>query len=608
MSAFKRYCSDIVKEYVQTVLIIDDGAGLDSTSTLLPDMDVNVPSDEDENPLLASFSNQDDIGDGQEDGGEQEENTHPLRTLELTNAFYELGIIAGLFQPQILDGDDPSEFANNVKIASATADIIVLDWALKKNDSRYSKALVKQILEQDIISGGRLRTIIIYTGEPRLNILRDDLWSYLNDESLDKTRDFEISSENLNIVFYNKADGVTAVRPISEEELPLTAIQEFSTLVDGLVPAFAMKAAATIRHNTGKIVTRFGSGLDIGYLSHRALLPNPSDSEVFMLEHFISYVRSVLAISQVDRQTLGEHCVSEWVESNAEALSKIIRFNNKDYPISVSGVKDLAKNGFENNLARVIANNTTDGISGAFTDSQKPCFEQAISIFDLQGGTCSTKSSIALSILAAFRRTFEDVGGFQKPYLTQGSLVYSVSKNEFLLCVTPKCDTARVDVSETFSFAVLERKLLNKKFDLIIPVMNEVSCLIKKPLIGEVNELIYQIVDFQLNREEKPIRIEAHTRLEEIKELLDFERIIGLSTSDKFYKLKHISFSSDENRRVCSNVTEKGSLAFWDDDVNEYIWIGDLEDLDSQKRVSKLVGNLNRIGNDEVEWLRRRYS
>jgi len=36
--------------------------------------------------------------------------------------------------------------------------------------------------------------------------------------------------------------------------------------------------------------------------------------------------------------------------------------------------------------------------------------------------------------------------------------------------------------------------------------------------------------------------------------------------------------------------------------VNEYIWIGDLEDLDSQKRVSKLVGNLNRVGNDEVEW------
>jgi hypothetical protein len=46
---------------------------------------------------------------------------------------------------------------------------------------------------------------------------------------------------------------------------------------------------------------------------------------------------------------------------------------------------------------------------------------------------------------------------------------------------------------------------------------------------------------------------------------------------------------------------------FKDNAGNSYIWIADLKDLDTQKRVSNVVGNLNRIATDEVEWLRRRY-
>ncbi|WP_153914501.1 response regulator receiver domain [Shewanella sp. TC10] len=607
MSAFETYCSDIVKEYVQTVLIIDDGAGLQKKQQIVNDADIQDPDDDIQDPLITAEAplvtklegdQDDDIG--------EEESSHPLRTLELTNAFYDLGIVAGLFQPQITNGDDPDLFANSVKSASATADIIVLDWMLSEHDTRYSKALVKQILKQDSISGGRLRTIVIYTGEPALNNLRDELWDYLADTNLDNSLDFEISSENLNIVFYNKIDSINGLRPVSEEELPNTAIKEFATLVNGLVPAFAMKAAATIRHSTGKITTRFGSELDTGYLSHRVLLPNPADSEVFMLENFVSYIRSVLAISQVDRATLGEKIVESWITHNENHLSKKILFKDKCYSISNNGLKDLAKNGFEKDLARVISNNTPDDISGSFTDPTKACFEQAISIFDFHEGTSSQESSIALSILTSFRRTYKDVEGLQKPYLTQGSLVYSVKSNQFLLCVTPKCDTARVDGSSKFSFAILERKLIDKKFDLIVPLMNEVSDYIKTALASKSESLVGEIIDFQLVRTGPFIRHSAHEKLDNIKKLLDFEDRVCLSTSDKFYKLEHIDFSSDSNRRVNTNMTEDGNLAFWDNEINEYIWLGDLEDLDSQKRVSKLVGNLNRIGNDEVEWLRRR--
>ena len=254
MSTFEKYCSDVVKEYVQTVLIIDDRAGLDGNKQDNSDADVIELEEDNENPLseitVENVLEAETIEQVENDE-EEEVNTHPLRTLELTNAFYDLGIIAGLYQPQLSDEDDPEEFASKAKSVLATADIIILDWMLKDHDERYSLAIVKQILAQDRLTGGRLRTILIYTGEPDLHDIRDDIWSFLNDEALNKTNDYEISSENLNITLYNKIDATGSPRVVSEEELPSKAISDFSSLVDGLVPAFAMKATSTIRQNAG---------------------------------------------------------------------------------------------------------------------------------------------------------------------------------------------------------------------------------------------------------------------------------------------------------------------------------------------------------------------
>ncbi|HCG7365411.1 TPA: hypothetical protein NJ384_001608, partial [Vibrio parahaemolyticus] len=215
MSAFENHCRDIVNDYVQTVLIIDDGAGLNRDSS---DVEIIDEPDDTNDPLAVTFEPD---YEAEVDGvDEPQEITHGLNTLDLTSAFYDLGVVAGIYQPKIVEDEQPEEFAFKAEKVVATADIVILDWMLVDHDSTYSKAIVKQILGQDKQSGGRLRTIVIYTGESNLHQMRDELWTYLGDTSLNKDIEYTISREHLNIVFYNKDIAMNALRPVSEKQLP----------------------------------------------------------------------------------------------------------------------------------------------------------------------------------------------------------------------------------------------------------------------------------------------------------------------------------------------------------------------------------------------------
>ncbi|MDW1829779.1 MULTISPECIES: response regulator receiver domain [Vibrio] len=555
MSAFEEHCRGIVSEYVQTVLIIDDGAGLNRTN-----MDVGTVEEPEDfnNPMAAEVELEHEFEDDIVD--EPEEVTHGLNTLDLTSAFYDLGLVAGIFQPKIVEGEQPEEFALKAEKVVATADIVILDWMLVDHDSRYSKAIVKQILSQDIQSGGRLRTIVIYTGESNLHQMRDELWTYLEDTSLKRDADYTISTEHLNIVFYNKDIALNALRPVSEKQLPQKALGEFAVLVDGLVPAFAMKAATTVRQNTGALLARFDSNLDAGYLAHRSLLPNPEDSEVLMLENYASYLRNILALAQVDRQTLGYQKVKDWVEdkySSCHKKAKISGDNDEEITFSKTNFLESFEHGFtvsKSGLFKAIQSQTSNSRAKLIVKSISN-LENIVGAFGLEEGA-TRLSSQALSALTAFRRTYKDKRvGF--PYLTQGTLIKSVDREQYFLCVMPKCDTARVRNKRNFLFAKLT--INNGEYDLIAPDISQE------------------------------------------------ESYVHLKTNLKFYQLEDIEFDAKGLAKVEASEDD-GSVIFESVQGEKYYWIGDLEDLDIQNKVSCIVGDFNRIGVDEVEWVRRRKS
>jgi hypothetical protein len=580
MSAFNEHCSAVVKDYVQTVLIIDDQAGLRSPeNAVVADIIDDLP---DNNPLTQRVVS---AAEGVTETGSDittESASHQLNALELTSVFYQKGIVAGLYQPQIEDGEDVEVFAQKTEKVAATADIIILDWMLKGSDSNYSKAIVKKIIKSDISAGGRIRNIIIYTGEKNLTELKDALNAELNDENIKSAGDYQLTANSLKISFYNKPNsGGIEEREVTELDLPAKALEEFEALVDGLFPAFAMKAAATIRHNTGRIIASFDKSLDIGYLGHRALLPTPQDSELFMLENFVSYLRNILAISKVDNETLGDDIIEKWIEKNyislnstyskgtdknlvklefdKKSLSNILKFGTNQ---NSSGLYEEIKNSHINfSKTKVTPPNEQEALNLAESFANKIIKDNKIpltflDLFSSQDN-CIELSSKKFSIMCSFKRTFRDINlELEKPYLTQGSLVFDPNKNRYFLCITPKCDTARVDGERQFSFAEMQQVDQSKKFDLVIP-------------------------DFR-----------------------NSEDFFYLSLVTNFYNLKHFTFDGGVSNRVIGS--EKfGDIIFTSKEGSTYIWIGDLADLSTQKRVSDLVGNLNRIGVDEVEWLRR---
>ena len=611
MSAFKTHCHDIVKEYVQTVLIIDDGAGLKENNLGENDAEIIEFNDDSFNPMTQE---EDEVAVDLADIDlfQPHNVTHSLNALELTNAFYDLGIVAGLYQPKIIAEESPEAFAHKVKKVSATADIIILDWMLIDHDDRYSKAIVKQVLAQDLQMGGRLRTIIIYTGESRLHELRDSLWDYLDDESLDKSADYQISSEHLSIVFYNKGN-IPGLRFVSERDLPNKALNEFSSLVDGLVPAFAMKVSSTIRNSTGRLISKFNKELDVGYLVHRALLPNVNDSEVFMLENIVSYLRNVLAINQIDKHALNAEKINEWVEDNYEKFTKKIDVSKKEVDVSKEQLSRFLTDGFEKSVYDVlITSGVTEKNARKFVES-KSSILKLISILDTDEQKSSDSSKV-LAVQTSFRRTFCDIlNNIELPYLTQGTILYRKKDGDFYLCVTPKCDTARVESVRMFSFTKLTRLQEGKQIDIVIPLPVEVKDDINNKVERNIqiikDDYGHDVESSDLDRTlmNKPEFKEKNRQVVSLRGLL-VEKYALVSSGMRFYDLLHIEFCGGADHRVLPIVSDKSNLVFISQEVDdEFIWIGDLEDLDTQKRVSNLVGNFNRVGTDEVEWLRRQY-
>ncbi|MUK61532.1 hypothetical protein GNP81_13395 [Aliivibrio fischeri] len=609
MSAFKEHCSEVVKEYVQTVLIIDDMAGLSSSLDNSEVLDIPEVVD----PLLPQPTALVHVA---EPSNNDTGSSHQLNALELTNAFYEKGIIAGLYQPVIVDGEDVNEFASKVEKVAAAADILILDWVLKDNDSRYSQYIIKKIIELDRSSGGRMRSIIVYTGERDLNQLKDGLLAFLDDSSLNAKDSYQISSDNLLISFYNKSDsGGDVTRETNEADLPDVALKEFSVLVNGLIPAFAMKSAAVIRQNTGRIINRFNHQLDTGYLAHRTLLPNHEDAEVFMLENFISYLRNLLAINKVDKLTLNQEMVLNWIDNNHEQLTKTFNYKNNDYTCSKEQIKKLLKNGFSMNAKDTLIEVLSTEKKALDVISSKKNTLNLIQILNkIKDGISIEDSSKILSILTSFRRSFDDlISSVELPYLTQGSIIYDITNNDFLVCVTPKCDTARVESSRLFSFSKLTRLSKTQEFDLILPIPESIEDQInsdfntnKEELISSVDYDVYS-TDLDISLTNSSNHKELMKSLSKIDNYFDDKRIF-VKTEVSFYDLIHIEFEGSTVNRVMPIRNSDGLIEFSAKNVEKkYIWIGDLEDLDIQKRVSNLVGNLNRIGTDEVEWLRRQY-
>jgi hypothetical protein len=497
---------------------------------------------------------------------------HGLNAQLLTNSFFIHGMIAGLYRPTKSETADATKFsetvANAVKV-SEKSDAVIIDWLLNGKDPSLAKEILAGILASDYSSGGRLRTIVVYTGEKNLKDRRDELLDFLRAKRIlisqsnstvtfSSEGDFSITAANVRIAFYSKSiegNSGPPERVKLESDLPEVLIEELLNYANGLMPSFAMKAAAVLRDNTHHLLTRFPADLDGAYLAHRVLIPDADDGEPFMIDNLLSIIKNKLSTERVDKEMLGRSAISAMMDKNTDIAFSLEK-ENSSVPVTFGELEESVLQGKEK-FQTLVAEKSGKKINEKI-------------IFDAATLVAKSKQNLYnFSILTSFRRSFIDVGGSvnaHAPYLSQGTLLALVVGKEpnvtyeYLLCVTPKCDCVRISPvaggggSRTFSFVRLAE--VENKYDLVA-----------------AHDGVYKT----------------------------------LRTNNKFHEMQNISFDADPKlQRVISTYDVKSNFFSFKENDKVYHWVGDLKDLHMQAKVSNLVGNLNRVGYDEFDWLRQK--
>ena len=222
------------------------------------------------------------------------------------------------------------------------ADIVVLDWELggeTDGDKGTQKArdIIKTILKGDEIKKGRQRLIVIYTASVSLEGIYDDVVAdvggsnYIAGNFELERNGLSLSNKTTRIVFLNKSTKFTepnSETTVSEDNLPARLIKEFVKLNRGLLPSIALHSIASIRDTTHHLLSTFSSNLDPALVSHRCLLPDPQDSEEFVLDLIASELRSALSLNRIGQRYAGVEAHKDWI---ADQLKNQEAFHLKKY-------------------------------------------------------------------------------------------------------------------------------------------------------------------------------------------------------------------------------------------------------------------------------------
>jgi len=270
MTAFETHMQALAKDFIGTVLFVDDQ---------LPD--VLAVSEETLRDSIAVAMNRENSLDNaiteteilqvpydgnpvhdQESGDFN--NSHLLKIKELSLAFSESDILfSPVYTPSLSTEDEQLAFVGRVCRLARKADVIVLDWELEKKDSQLEMGTTaRQIIDK-------------YKSD---NKDRDILFCIFSAKNKETVNPSDLSDGNVFVFYVSKKD------MDAYSDLPNKIVSNFAKRHEGILPSAALSAIKVIRDNTHRILSLYSAERDTSYLSHRCLLPRPEDAEVFATE------------------------------------------------------------------------------------------------------------------------------------------------------------------------------------------------------------------------------------------------------------------------------------------------------------------------------------
>ena len=433
--SFQALSRDIVRGFLQTAVVLDDEAFIPPQPAVgplvEPDPDIGIEEphpEDDEAPARAGARPPGNWLDAQ----------------ALINSFASYGMVCAVLTPW--NGDDGDDATVN---ASQRADIVILDWHLGDEGQRATR-IIRQIMEEDVQSGGRLRLIAVYTAERDLNGICDRLASELPAFTRDRSAPYpSLDADHARILFITKGRISEAAGSVTEPDLPERLIEEFAYIGKGLLANVAFGSIAAIRRDTHRLLARFHSGLDAPFVSHRILLETPEDAEQFAVDLLNSELTVLLQDRAIGPRFAGKKAIRALLTeltSGGLDLRLMTRKNSEANPLvlSVGQLMHLVERGpagLSDASGRQVGRNQMDQLHHRV---------ELLFADNLETGGAVHREFSRLSSRA---REQALVPANYRAKLDLGSVVRL--HRCYLLCIQPRCDAVRLDGPTRFIFAPL---------------------------------------------------------------------------------------------------------------------------------------------------------
>lgn len=404
------------------------------------------------------------------------ENDNDFDAKAVTETFAKKGKICSVFAPEKASDLD------NICSVLFKADAVVLDWRLNIEDDnaksstdletdvdtddergKYTIPIIQKIIKD--AGNEKVKLIVVYTGETDLKQIGRDIAESLNIES----GAFEIAYHNVKIVIraksaesgkYKYLDDEYKQQVIDYSQLPDLIVEQFSAMVNGILPNFALQTITEIRNSTSKILGVFSKDLDPAFLGHCSLTCIDDGAEL-LSEVFGTAITELIDTSSIN---LNEW-VNRWIEQISSTGKKIklkdVKNNQSGKPTENTTRIDVSKD----LLANIIVGNfknIKDTSNKIYSDKNAP--KHASGFYCLNG-----ESEDKTNQLFAQLTQNKDLFSIKPvaPELTQGAILKD-EQDCYWLCVSPACDCARIGAEGRFFLFVPLLKSEEKKSSPII--------------------------------------------------------------------------------------------------------------------------------------------
>jgi hypothetical protein len=323
-------------------------------------------------------------------------------------------------------------------------------------------------------------------------------------------------------------------------------------MTSGLLSNVALKSLGEIRNNTHQILSKFHSGLDASFITHKVLTNPPEETERHAVPLIASEIADILESYQSIRALLDNKMIKTWLELQ---IKQGLNFDGKigdiEHEKVLSLVENLLENGVESSKSRKTGEKSWDEKITEFQQKPDP-YSFFTNLFSSFGEEESHRRDLEFANLTSIRSRYNDE---PLPVLTLGSVIKEKvgEKYSYLICIQPLCDSVRLKNVRKFLFLSAKKKQ-NGKFNIAVK---------------EGDDFIKLCVDFNSHNAEL-IEFLPHKERQEVVAKLDGDFL----------------FFSSAGKRT-------------------FEWVADLKFPHAQRIVTQFSEKLGRVGLNESDWLRR---